>query len=317
MSHLKHLIKVRKRSMILPAGFYPSLLSILLLASCSTTPSKSLTETNTEKSTLSFELLYDQKTARHFEWRNPKGIKESIDFFVMSIPITPQIKRHAIDYLKDVFPEEKPEALLQVDPRMMVIHSMSQGTLRDGVIASGFLEEELTWTIPQGWKWGVGSHFMIDLDGTIYCLAPPSDASGAIDFTGASRFPVKHHVKEVDPWAIGIENIVPAVSGAMNLPEPEMQKVFGNLTPAQLKANVKLAAFLVSRYPQIRYVFGHNQFVSEEFVEALKKNKFLMPTSLNPKARTSNRADPGDPFINQVLRALKRTGVNLSNAPER
>jgi N-acetylmuramoyl-L-alanine amidase len=84
----------------------------------------------------------------------------------------------------------------------------------------------------------LASQFMVDRDGTIYRLMPE---------TALAR-----HIIGYNWCAIGIEN----VGGANNKKE--------DLTPAQLKANIKLIRYLHAKYPTIQYVFGHYQQVTAQ-----------------------------------------------------
>lgn len=117
----------------------------------------------------------------------------------------------------------------------------------------------------------VSSHFVVDRDGGIYQLMPE---------TWMAR-----HVIGLNHYAIGIEN-VGGIDGK------------DDMTDAQTKANAFLVCYLKKKYPKIKYVIGHNDYLN------FKKTPLWLER--DPNYQTS-KTDPGPHFLNKVMR-LARLG---------
>ncbi|MCK4442077.1 MAG: N-acetylmuramoyl-L-alanine amidase, partial [Sulfurovaceae bacterium] len=80
----------------------------------------------------------------------------------------------------------------------------------------------------------VSAHFLVARDGTIYRLMPENWMA--------------RHVIGLNYSAIGVEN----VGGSGNKKD--------DLTPAQLKSNIKLVKYLKEKYPTITHLIGHYEY---------------------------------------------------------
>lgn len=117
----------------------------------------------------------------------------------------------------------------------------------------------------------VSAHFLVDRDGTIYQLMPDNWMA--------------RHVIGLNYSSIGVEN----VGGEANAKE--------DLTPAQLRANIKLVKYLQAKYPSIKNIIGHHEYREYENT----------PLWLEKDAGyRTEKADPGDKFMNNVRDALDK-----------
>lgn len=114
----------------------------------------------------------------------------------------------------------------------------------------------------------VSSHYLVDRDGSIYQLMPDKWMA--------------RHVIGLNHYAIGIENIG-GVDGK------------DDLTDAQTKANAFLVCYLQSKYPQITYVIGHN-----DYLEYKNTSLWLEKDPNYEKTKT----DPGPVFVNKVKKLI-------------
>ncbi len=117
----------------------------------------------------------------------------------------------------------------------------------------------------------VSAHFLVDRDGTIYQLMPDNWMA--------------RHVIGLNYSSIGIEN----VGGEANKKE--------DLTPAQLRANIRLVKYLKAKYPTIKHVIGHYEY--REF-----ENSPLWLEKDN--GYRTKKADPGKKFMRNVRAALDK-----------
>ena len=114
----------------------------------------------------------------------------------------------------------------------------------------------------------VSSHYLVDKDGSIYQLMPDDWMA--------------RHVIGLNHNAIGIENIG-GIAGK------------DDLTDAQVKANAFLVCHLKKKYPQIKYLIGHNEYL--QF-----KNTPLW-LEKDPNYQT-DKTDPGPTFVAKVKKAV-------------
>ncbi|WP_353661663.1 peptidoglycan recognition family protein [Hydrogenimonas sp. SS33] len=161
---------------------------------------------------------------------------------------------------------------IEIDPRMIVIHYTALPTLESSWRA--FYPETLPRSrrdIADASALNVSAHYLVDRDGTIYRLMPDNWMA--------------RHVIGLNLCAIGIENV-----GS------------DDLTPAQLDADRRLVAYLLRKYPRIRYLIGHYEYRTFEG----------SPLWLEKDAGYRTRKeDPGRAFM-QRLRAYF---PNLKNRP--
>lgn len=121
----------------------------------------------------------------------------------------------------------------------------------------------------------VSAHFMVKRDGTIYRLMPENWMA--------------RHVIGLNYSSIGIENI----GGKSNQAE--------DLTPEQLKANIKLVRYLKTKYPTITKMIGHHEY------KELEKSEFWLEKD---KGYRTEKSDPGQKFMSNVRNAV--VDLNLS-----
>lgn len=110
----------------------------------------------------------------------------------------------------------------------------------------------------------VSSHYLVDRDGSIYQLMPDNWMA--------------RHVIGLNHNAIGIENI-----GGIDGKD--------DLTDAQARANAFLVCHLKHKYPQIKYVIGHDEYLN------YKKTSLWLEKDPNYETL---KTDPGPRFVTQV-----------------
>ncbi len=115
----------------------------------------------------------------------------------------------------------------------------------------------------------VSSHYIIDRDGTIYQLLP--------------EYWMARHVIGLNHEAIGIENI-----GGVDSKD--------DLTEAQVKANAFLVCYLKKKYPQIKHVIGHYEY--------LKFKNTPLWQERDPNYQT-DKYDPSPEFVRKVISLAK------------
>lgn len=179
---------------------------------------------------------------------------------IVDKPITFNEERKALtlEYLKERYGivQEEPT----IEPKMIVIHYTVIPTLEKSLTA--FESAKLpTWRpeISGAGALNVSSHFLIDVDGTIYRLMPENYMA--------------RHVIGLNHCAIGVEN----VGGTEEVP----------LTDAQLKSNAWLVEYLKGKY-DIQYLIGHSEYTNFEGHELwLEKDAGYRTV----------KSDPGDQFM--------------------
>jgi hypothetical protein len=262
---------------------------------------------------IGFSELKSHAVERSLTWVNVDGSPEALKIIELEIPVPGSVKMDIDEYLHKVYGEKFSPELRQVQPLMIVLHSMAVGTLANGLEKSGFLEDEVDYGISKWGKLPVGSQFIVDLDGTIYCLAPPRNEQGEISYGRGAKFPLKRHAIEANPFAVGIENIVPEQDNWTDLPAAEKARAFSALTAEQIEANARLVRWLVDIQPSITSLFSHDQFTQPEFRSQLELK--LLPIPVNPNYHTSNRYDTGPDFLKAVTAKVSSRGGKLKNQP--
>ena len=148
-----------------------------------------------------------------------------------------------LDYIRQHY---DPQATsIQIRPAMIVIHWTATKTLASALAT--FAGDTLGGRadIQSGGKLNVGTHFLVDRDGTVYRLT---------DETLLAR-----HVIGLNRVAIGIENVG-----------------LSDLSAAQLQADTQLVSYLKSKY-DIQYLIGHfeyGRFVNSALWEEKQPNYF-------------------------------------------
>lgn len=189
----------------------------------------------------------------------PKIISRPIDFSDKRIALTRA-------YVKEHYGVET--KTIAIDPQLIVIHWTGLDSLEKSF--SAFRREELAShrTELVGDSLNVSAHFLVDRDGTIYQLMPDNWMA--------------RHVIGLNHTALGIENV-----GGVGGKE--------DLTLAQLKANAALVRHLQKKYPKIKRVIGHYEYLG------LEKTPFWK--ELNRGYRTT-KIDPGPLFMKQLRKEL-------------
>ena len=114
---------------------------------------------------ISYPELVATKVEKTFTWKNQNGHQESIDITIINIPEPQKIQTLKEEYLSNIYGDSYSEDLLQVNPKMVVLHSMALGNLQKSLRESGFLLDSTSWGIS---KWGqlpVGSQLLVRMGG--------------------------------------------------------------------------------------------------------------------------------------------------------
>ncbi len=269
-------------------------------------PSRVVTEPQNEIPSVSRQV--------QVRWSNPDGTRESLELIQSPTQFSLNPAVFTEEYLRTLYRGDYDSRLHFVEPRIVVLHSMALGTLERGLRESDFFAAEAQGTLRRYGRMPPGAHFIVDRDGTVFVLAPPRNAVGQVDYSGAGRFPTMRHLIEANPWSIGIENIAPWLPDWYSAPVSENEQVFGDLTSEQVNANAALIRWLASRSFEIGYVFSHDQFVSSSFREqAFGQN--IVPLRGLDSYRTSHRFDTGGAFRHRVLESVNRSGFLLEEFP--
>lgn len=159
---------------------------------------------------------------------------------------------------------------IDIDPKMIVLHwtCIPSFKLTFRVFNPPQLPEHSQRRNDLPGDLNVSSHFVVDRDGSIYQLMPE---------TWMAR-----HVIGLNHYAIGIENI-----GGVN--------GIDDLTDAQAKANAFLVCYLKNKYPQIKEVIGHNEYLGYK--------KTALWLEQDPHYETT-KTDPGLFFVNKVKKLI-------------
>ncbi len=155
---------------------------------------------------------------------------------------------------------------IEIEPKIIVLHWTCIASLK--VTFRVFDSPELPQSSPRRsdlpGDLNVSSHYVVDRDGTIYQLMPEQWMA--------------RHVIGLNHYAIGIENIG-GVDGK------------DDLTDEQVRANAFLVCYLKNKYPAIKHVIGHNEY--------LKFKKTSLWLEKDPTYQT-DKTDPGPTFVNKV-----------------
>ncbi|MEW5738906.1 MAG: peptidoglycan recognition family protein [Myxococcota bacterium] len=231
-------------------------------------------------------------------WKNPNGREETLKLVLLPIPVDDAIREKTLAYMKKNYGRDS----LWLDPRMVVLHSMDLGDVEQSLEASSFLHDEMPdWgDLRQAGLLPNGAHFIVDRDGTIYCLTPPLGEDGrtlAFD-SEHHRWMVRRH-QDGNPTAIGIENATP------------INKDFTDLTPKQVEANAKLVRWLIAfEHGAIRYVVGHHQMVDPAMLDRMEAT---IGVRFRGPGATTVRSDPGQAVVDAVVKGVRRAGFSVTS----
>lgn len=123
----------------------------------------------------------------------------------------------------------------------------------------------------------VGVHFVVDRDGTVYALLP-------LDIIGRHAIGLNH-------VSLGIENVGSS----------------GDLTAAQLQANVLLVQDLMRRRPTLRFLVGHHEYVDQS------RPHYRLYKELDAAYRPTHKSDPGARFMDDLRAALAGQAIRLQD----
>lgn len=181
-------------------------------------------------------------------------------------------ERATLQYIEDHYGATPGD--LTIVPRIIVLH----WTAIDDFEASfaAFDPETLGGSRPDLAAAGdvnVSIQFLVDRKGKVFRLMPENWMA--------------RHCIGLNASAIGVEN----VGGGDGV---------DNLTDAQLEANIRLVRYLAAKYPTIRYLIGHMEYLSFE------GDPLWLET--DPSYRTE-KIDPGDRFMSAVRAAVADLGL--------
>lgn len=167
---------------------------------------------------------------------------------------------------------------IEIEPRMIVLHWTCIPTF--AATLRVFNPPEFPQNSPRikdlPGTLNVSSHFVVDRDGSIKQLMPENWMA--------------RHVIGLNHYAIGIENI-----GGINGKD--------DLTEAQVKANAFLVCHLKKKYPKIKYVIGHNDYLN------FKNTPFWLEKDANYQ---TDKTDPGPFFLKKVMKLVNNTKLKLN-----
>lgn len=154
------------------------------------------------------------------------------------------------------------------NPQIIVVHSAETPNLK--VTANIFQRDVLHGRpdIEAGGEVNVGTHFMVDFDGTIYANTPTEY--------------IARHTVGFNYTAISIENIGYA----------------DKLTKEQLEANVKLIKYLKNKYKSIKYVIAHYEYKDKTLPH------YSLYKELNTKYINPGKRDPGTNFMKELRKRI-------------
>ena len=158
------------------------------------------------------------------------------------------------------------------DPKIIVLHYTALSSLKLSLRSFEASEIPAFRESLVGYgKVNVGVHFLVDIDGTIYKLLPTTIMG--------------RHTVGFNHVSIGIENVADYAD---------------YLSPLQVKANVKLIAYLKSKYPSIEYLIGHIEYMNRSYPH------FKLYKELVKEYEPPIKIDPGWEFMSSVRKILYR-----------
>ena len=245
---------------------------------------------------ITFDDLLKQKINRNVSWTNPDSTREEMVIVQMGIPADAEMKDLTRQFMQDNYGRSS----IWVEPRMIVLHSMDLGDLRNSLEKSSFLDKR----IPAAWETVVkagtlpnGAQFIIDRDGTIYCLTPPVSVSSesTVSYNRDDHRWLIRRQMDANPLALGIENVTPT------------NRSYTDLTPVQIDANARLVRWLLwMEKGSITHVTSHHQFNdSVQFKSMLKEFSLTLP---RPMYRPWYRKDIGNRVGHRIVEVVRRRG---------
>lgn len=162
---------------------------------------------------------------------------------------------------------------IEIEPKMIVLHwtCIPKFDITFRIFDPPILPKNSPRRADLPGELNVSSHFLVDRDGSIYQLMPE---------TWMAR-----HVIGLNHYAIGIEN-VGGIDGK------------DDLTEEQTRANAFLVCYLKSKYPKIKDIIGHNDY--------LNYKKTALWLEKDPNYQT-DKTDPGPVFLDKVKKLIARS----------
>jgi hypothetical protein len=245
---------------------------------------------------ITFDQLLAQKASKNISWTNPDSTREEMTIIQMSIPVDDEMRDLARRFMRDNYGRSS----IWVEPRMIVVHSMDLGDLRNCLEKSSFLDRHMpaTWeTVIKAGTLPNGAQFIIDQDGTTYCLTPPSlpSSDSTVSYRRDDhRWLVRRHM-DANPFALGIENVTAS------------NRSFTDLTEAQIEANARLVRWLLwMEKGDITHLVSHHQFNdSVQFQSMLDAFSLELP---RPIYRPLRRRDIGDALRDKIAEKVRSRG---------
>ncbi|MEI0559502.1 peptidoglycan recognition protein family protein [Brachyspira intermedia] len=154
------------------------------------------------------------------------------------------------------------------NPQIIVVHSTETPNL--SIAVNIFKNDTLIGRpdIEAGGEVNVGTHFLVDFDGTIYANTP-------IEY-------IARHTVGFNYTSISIENIGYA----------------DKLTKEQLEANVKLIKYIKSKYKSIKYIIAHYEYKDKTLPH------YSLYKELNTKYINPGKRDPGTNFMQELRKRI-------------
>ncbi len=160
-------------------------------------------------------------------------------------------------------------SLIYLDnPQIIVVHSTETPNLN--IAVNIFRNDILTGRpdIEAGGEVNVGTHFLVDFDGTIYSSTP-------IEY-------IARHTVGFNYTSVSIENIGYA----------------DKLTDKQLESNILLIKYIKSKYKSIKYVIAHYEYKDKT------SPHYSLYKELNTKYINPIKRDPGTNFMQELRKRI-------------
>jgi len=184
----------------------------------------------------------------------------------------PMLTEKKYDLMKEFAYRHYEKSLpILIDPKLVVIHYSSLPSLR--YVLDHYRDDSVDPSVEKLAPYGlvnVGTHFVIDYDGTIYELYP-------------TTFMVRHTIG-YDHTSISIQNVGSDAS---------------YLTEEQLAANAELIKYLMYKHPSISYLIGHMEYMNIRFPH------YKLLVESKEDVHTPVKIDPGWNFLNDLRSILK------------
>lgn len=159
-----------------------------------------------------------------------------------------------------------------INPKMIVIHYTSIGTVDYSLksMKNPHISEAREKSAIFG-KLNTSSHYLVTSKAQIYRILP-SDM-------------IARHTVGYDHVSLAIDNVATQWS---------------SLTKDQINANVDLIAYLVKKYPSIKYLIGHHEYMM------IRSPHYKLFNNQDPDLEPPIHIDPGFEFMDKVRKELEK-----------